>query len=143
MTYCNPGPITIGCYLKQNVVEDGLKAIFNALYDLISIGRNICIKTGFCNINFIDKNLTYSYSPEIFNMVNDLKSREDKFKQGVTPVKNIWKEDTYQKWCKSNQGSMLEKPDTSLMRTIDNKSQMLKIMSLDLSSTYTNGFYKK
>jgi hypothetical protein len=38
---------------------------------------------------------------------------------------------------------MLEKPDTSLMRTVDNKSQMLKIMSLDLSSTYTNGFYKK
>ena len=62
MTYCNPGPIAIGCYLKQNVVEDGLKAIFNALYDLISIGKNICIKTGFCNINFIDKNLTYSYS---------------------------------------------------------------------------------
>ena len=76
-------------------------------------------------------------------MVNDLKSSEDKFKRGVTPVKNIWKEDTYQKWCKSNQGSMLEKPDTSLMRTVDNKSQMLKIMSLDLSSTYTNGFYKK
>ena len=87
MTYCNPGPIAIGCYLKQNVVENGLKAIFNALYDLISIGKNICIKTGFCNINFIDKNLTYSYSSEIFNMVNDLKSSEDKFKWGVTPVK--------------------------------------------------------
>ena len=76
-------------------------------------------------------------------MFNDLKSSEDKFKQGVTPVKNIWKEDTYQKWCKSNLGNMLKKLDTSLMRTVDNKSQMLKIMSLDLSSTYTNGFYKK
>ena len=143
MTYCNPGPIAIGCYLKQNVVEDGLKAIFNALYDLISIGRNICIKTGFCNINFIDKNLTYSYSPEIINMIHDLKASEDKFKWGVTPVQKTWKEDTYEKWCRSNLGSMLEKPETSLMRTVDNKSQMLKIMSLDLSSTYTNGFYKK
>ena len=76
-------------------------------------------------------------------MVNDLKSSEDKFKWGITHVKNIWKEDTYQKWCKSNLGNMLKKLDTSLMRTVDNKSQMLKIMNLDLSSTYTNGFYKK
>ena len=76
-------------------------------------------------------------------MVNDLKSSEDKFKWGITPVKNIWKEDIYQKQCKSNLGSMLKKLDTSLMRTVDNKSQMLKIMNLDLSSTYTNGFYKK
>ena len=40
-------------------------------------------------------------------MVNDLKNSEDKFKWGVTPVKNIRKEDTYQKWCKSNLGIML------------------------------------
>ena len=35
---------------------------------------------------------------------------------------------------------MLERPRADLIKTIDNKSQMLKIMSLDMASTYTNGF---
>ena len=29
-----------------------------------------------------------------------------------------------------------------LIKTIDNKSQMLKIMSLDMASTYSNGFHE-
>ena len=37
---------------------------------------------------------------------------------------------------------MLERPRADLIKTIDNKSQMLKIMSLDMASTYTNGFHE-
>jgi hypothetical protein len=32
--------------------------------------------------------------------------------------------------------SVLERPQTPLVKTIDNKTQMLKIMSLDLASTH-------
>ena len=80
MTYCNPIPIAAGCCLEPKVVEDGLKAIFDAVYILISIGQNVFLKTGFCNINFVQRNLTYSFSPEIINMVKDLPSSEAKFK---------------------------------------------------------------
>lgn len=143
MTYCNPIPIAAGCCLDSKVVEDGLKAIFNAVYNLISMGQDIILRTGFCNISFIQRNLTYSFSPEILNMVKDLPSSEGKFVRGLTPINKTWKTSFISKWANSTLSTMLERPHANLIKTIDNKSQMLKIMSLDLSSTYTSGFYKQ
>jgi len=140
MIYCNPIPIAAGCCLDPHVVEDGLKAIFNAIYDLISIGQNVFLKTGFCNINFVQRDLSYSFSPEILNMVKDLPSSEAKFIRGVTPINKTWKTSFTSKWANSTLSTMLERPRADLIKTIDNKSQMLKIMSLDMASTYTNGF---
>lgn len=143
MTYCNPIPIAAGCCLDPRVVEDGLKAIFNAVYNLISVGRDVILRTGFCNISFKQRDLTYSFSPEIINMVKDLRTSENKFIRGVTPIRQTWKTSFRSKWANSSLSTMLERPDINLIKTIDNKSQMLKIMSLDLSSTYTSGFYRK
>jgi hypothetical protein len=143
MTYCNPIPIAAGCCLDPRVVEDGLKAIFNAVYILISIGQNVFLKTGFCNINFVNRDLTYSFSPEILNMVKDLPSSEAKFIRGITPINKTWRTSFTSKWANSTLSTMLERPRCDLIKTIDNKSQMLKIMSLDMASTYTNGFNHK
>ena len=143
MTYCNPIPIAAGCCLDPRVVEDGLKAIFNAVYILISIGQNVFLKTGFCNINFVNRDLTYSFSPEILNMVKDLPSSEAKFIRGITPINKTWRTSFTSKWANSTLSTMLERPRCDLIKTIDNKSQMLKIMSLDMASTYTNGFNTK
>ena len=140
MTYCNPIPIAAGCCLEPKVVADGLKAIFDAVYNLISIGQNVILKTGFCNINFIQRNLSYSFSPEIINMVKDLPSSEAKFIRGITPIKKTWSTTFTSKWANSTLSIMLERPKADLIKTIDNKSQMLKIMSLDMASTYKNGF---
>ena len=142
MTYCNPIPIAAGCCLEPKVVEDGLKAIFDAVYNLISIGQNVFLKTGFCNISFIQRNSTYSFSPEIINMVKDLPSSEAKFKRGITPISKTWRTTFTSKWANSTLSTMLERPRADLIKTIDNKSQMLKIMSLDMASTYTGGFNK-
>ena len=143
MTYCNPIPIAAGCCLDPRVVEDGLKAIFNAVYILISIGQNVFLKTGFCNINFVNRDLSYSFSPEILNMVKDLPSSEAKFIRGITPINKTWRTSFTSKWANSTLSTMLERPRCDLIKTIDNKSQMLKIMSLDMASTYTNGFNTK
>ena len=143
MTYCNPIPIAAGCCLDPRVVEDGLKAIFNAVYILISIGQNVFLKTGFCNINFVNRDLSYSFSPEILNMVKDLPSSEAKFIRGITPINKTWRTSFTSKWANSTLSTMLERPRCDLIKTIDNKSQMLKIMSLDMASTYTNGFNHK
>jgi len=143
MTYLNPIPIAASCFLLQHVVTDSLNAIFAAIYDLINIGKNIVLKTGFCNIYFVDRNLTYSFAPEIGKTITDLMSSESKFRRGITPVETTWKNTAISKWAKSSLSSLLERPQTPLIKTIDNKTQMLKIMSLDLASTYNSRLGKK
>lgn len=78
MIYCNPIPIAAACYLNKNVVSDGLNAITNAVYDLITLGKSVILKTGFCNINFIDRNVTYYFSPDIGMMTKILLESEEK-----------------------------------------------------------------
>lgn len=78
MTYCNPIPIAASCYLPKNVINDTLNAIFNAILDLINIGKNVTIKTGFCNISFFDKNLSYSFNPDLNNIINNVVENESK-----------------------------------------------------------------
>ena len=78
MTYCNPIPIAASCYLQKNVVNDSLNSTFAAIYDLINLGKNIVIKTGFCNIYFMERNLTYSFSQDIGRTVTNLVESEAK-----------------------------------------------------------------
>jgi len=80
MTYCNSIPIAASCYLNRNVVEDSLNAIFAGVYDLVNLGKNISLKTGFCNINFVDRNLIYNFSPEIGQTCSNLLESENKVK---------------------------------------------------------------
>lgn len=148
MIYCNPVPIAAASFLSPKVVGDALNAITNAIFDLITLNRAICLKTGFCNVYFVDKNVTYSYSPEILNMVKDIKESEKKFVTGITPIKKNWRVSSLCKWRTSKLSNLLERPQTPLIKTVDNKSQMLKIMSLDLASTYRSdnnscGWFRK
>ena len=121
MSYCNPIPNAEGFCLEPHIVEDGLKAIFNAVYNLISIGQKIFLKTLFCNINFVQRNLTYSFSPEILNMVKDLPSSEAKFKRGIKPINKTWRTTFISKWANSTLITMLERPRADLIKTFDNK----------------------
>ena len=78
MTYCNPIPIAAACYLPKNVIFDSLNVIFTAILDLINIGKNVIVKTGFCNISFLDKNLSYSFNPDLNQIVNNIVETESK-----------------------------------------------------------------
>lgn len=80
MTYCNPIPIAAACYFPKNVVNDTLSTIFCAILDLINIGKNVVVKTGFCNICFYDKNLTYTFNPELNSIINNIVENETKVK---------------------------------------------------------------
>ena len=137
MKYFNTVPVCAATFINKKVVEDGIKAIFNVIYDLISLERRLCIKTGFCNINFFDKNMNYSFSPEIINLTKDLINSEEKFKNGVTPINKMWTVSKAEKWGESVMSQVIERPQSPLIKTVDNKSQMLKIMSLDMNSTFT------
>lgn len=48
MIYWNPIPIDASFYFNKNVVSDGLNSIIIAVYDLITLGKNVILKTGFC-----------------------------------------------------------------------------------------------
>ena len=78
MTYCNPIPIAAACYLPKNVINDSLNAIFNAVLDLINIGKNVIVKTGFCNISFFDKNLSYTFNPDLNDIIHNIVENETK-----------------------------------------------------------------
>lgn len=144
MTYCNPIPIAASCYLPKNVIIDTLAAIFNSILDLINLGKNVNLKTGFCNITFANLNLSYNFNPDLGKIIENTVESESKvifkfnfqFKRGITPVKHTWNNSALNKWSKSILSGLLERPQTPLIKTIDNKTQMLKIMSLDLASTY-------
>lgn len=138
MTYCNPVPIAAACYLHKNVVSDALNAIFNSIYDLITMGKNIMLKFGFLNVYFMDKNLTYSFSPDITTVMQNVHETKPKMTRGITPISQNWKVTKVNKWERSNLSSLLERPHTPLIKTVDNKVQMLKIMSLDMASTNNN-----
>lgn len=58
------------------------------------------------------------------------------------PVSSTWNNSAISKWAKSSLSTLLERPQTPLIKTIDNKTQMLKIMSLDLASTYNTKISK-
>ncbi len=78
MTYCNPIPIAAACYLSKNVIEDSLGAIFSAVYDSVNEGNNVTLQIGFCNIYFRNKNLSYTFAPQIGKTVRNLVESEEK-----------------------------------------------------------------
>ena len=135
MTYSNPVPVAAACYLHKNVVSDSLNAIFQAVYDLINMGKNIELKFGFMNLYFFNKNLTYTFNDEVVNSVKNVLETQNKLKRGLTPVSDNWKVSAVKKWEKSNLSSILDRPYSPLIKTIDNKNKLLKIMSLDMAST--------
>lgn len=78
MTYCNPIPIAASCYLPKNVIIDTLAAIFNAILDLINLGKNVSLKTGFCNLVFRDYNMTYTFNPDLGKVIENTVESESK-----------------------------------------------------------------
>ena len=57
----NPFPISKACFLKDDVIKDGIDNIFKAIYDLVQAKKNLIIQTGFCNIYFLNGEMKYSF----------------------------------------------------------------------------------
>jgi len=70
-------------YLNKAVVIDALNCIFNAIYDLINLGKNITLKFGFCNIYFTDRNLQYTFAP---TLLTGLENKLESQTKVITPL---------------------------------------------------------
>jgi nucleoid DNA-binding protein len=138
MIYLNFVPIAAACFFSQKLVSDTLNTIFNAIFDIVNYGKNLSLKLGFCNIYFTDGNMRYAFNPNLGQTISNLVETEAKLKKGVTPMSENWKIPSLFKWGKSSLSSLIKRPDSSLVQTVDKKTKMLQLMSVDMASTYRN-----
>lgn len=56
-------------------------------------------------------------------------------KRAITPVSNTWKSSYTKTFANSTLGTLLSKPNNEVVKTLNDKTMALKMMSLDLSSS--------
>lgn len=57
----NPTSVGYSCYLKKEVVYDGINAILKAIYDMVKMKKRVEINTGFCKIIFNKGEMSQHY----------------------------------------------------------------------------------
>lgn len=147
MIYCNPVPIAAACMLGKDVVQDALNTIFLAIVDLIKYNRDLRLDFGFCRIGIANRGLKATFMTDFKGACSD-KTFEHQMKRAITPVSQTWKSSYTKTFAQSTLGTLLSKPNTEVVKTLNEKTEALKLMSLDLSSsgrffsaTTTKGFF--
>lgn len=56
-------------------------------------------------------------------------------KRSTSPVSTLWKTQYTKTFASSTLGSLIKKPNPEVVHTLNEKTQALKLMSLDLSSS--------
>lgn len=133
MIYANPVPIAAACQMGKDVVEDTLKSIFLAIQDLIKFDHNISLQFGFANINFVNKNMKVLFADFLTREVKD-KEFETTMRRSNSPVSTTWRTNTQSEFFKSALGTMIQKPNSQVNEALAQKTQALRLMSLDMSS---------
>ena len=134
MIFCNPVPIAASCSLDKEVAESILAAFARAVVDLAELGKSMDIVIGTCSIKINNRHLTYTYSSNFANQLNNT-DYEKNLKKSLKETKQHWQEGYDEKWQKSNLSSMIRKPELEETNKLYEKGLALKIMSLDLNTT--------
>lgn len=117
-----------------DVVRDCLDTIFLAIEDLIKYDKNISLQFGFANVQFINRNLKTYFADYMSRELSD-KEFENRMKRMNSPVSSLWKTDTRSEFAKSTLGTLIKKPNAQVTEALMQKTQALKLMSLDMSSS--------
>jgi len=137
--YCNPVPIAAAVFLGKEVVESTLNAIFSAIRDLLQHDHDIVLKMGFCVVKMMQRNLTVTFNPSFIEQINQ-KEFEGVIRKSDLKTSEHWKETYDSKLAKSTLTKILtQRPFTPLVKTLEEKTNALKIMSLDMASTLKQG----
>ena len=126
-------PVAAAAMLGCDVVTDALNTIFLAIKDLIKYDKNIDLAFGFANVRITNKNLSTVFREGLTKQVAAPQFEEQMVRQ-KSPVSTLWRTSYGDTWAKSTLGSLVKKPNKDVAATLDEKTQALKIMSLDLSS---------
>jgi hypothetical protein len=134
MIYANAVPIAQCCNMGKDVVEDCLKNIFLAIRDLIKLDRHIQLQFGFANVNFINRSQKVQFADWLTKVVKE-KEFETTMRRSNSPVAQTWRTNTQSEFYKGPLGTMVRKPDAQVNHALMQKTQALKMMSLDMSSS--------
>ena len=135
MIYANPVPIANACQMGSAVVRDTLAAIFKAIVDLITLkDKSINLAFGFCNVYMRDKNLSVPFAEYLTKECSDAQF-EQTMKRQASPVATLWRTSTEMNFRKSNLGQMIQKPNASKAEAQMLKTEALRMMSMDMSSS--------
>ena len=119
--------------LGTDVVTDALKTIFLAVRDLIRYDKDLDLAFGFANVRITNKSLATTFRDGLAKEVAAPAFEQQMIRQ-KSPVSTLWRTSYGDTWAKSTLGSLVKKPNKDVAATLDEKTQALKIMSLDLSS---------
>ena len=134
MVYCNPVPIAQSAYLDKNVIKDAHRAIFKAVGDLGKQGAAVELRFNFAVVVVSNHDLVCRFNPGFANSLN-VNTYENKMRRSDLPCKDFWNTSYKQKWGQSTLSKLVQKPNTEAVRTLNDKTLTLKIMSLDLVSS--------
>lgn len=134
MIYANSVPIAAACQMGKDVVEDALRTIFLAIQDMIKFDLNLSLQFGFCTISFVDRNMRVSFAPYLTTEIKD-KEFETTMRRSNSPVAETWKTNTQSVFYRSALGTLIKKPNLEVNKTLAQKTEALRLMSMDMSSS--------
>jgi len=134
MIYANAVPIAAACQMGKDVVEDTLRTIFLAIQDMLKYDYNLTLQFGFAQMSFVNKNMKVTFAPYLTTEVKD-KEFETTMRRSNSPVAETWRTNTQQQFFQSSLGTMIKKPNVQVNGALNQKTEALKWMSMDMSSS--------
>lgn len=120
--------------LGVDVVKDALATLFLAVQDLVKHNKNIDLAWGFANVRCTGRNLSTVFASELSGSIGSAQF-ENQMTRQRSPVSTLWTTSYNKTWANSTLGSLVKKPNNQVTQTLNEKTNALKIMSLDLSSS--------
>jgi len=89
MIFCNPVPIAASCSLDKDVTESILLTFARAVTDLAELGKSLEIVIGPAHIKIVNRDLTYTFSPNFTQQLNHTEY-EKNLKKSLKETKQHW-----------------------------------------------------
>ena len=135
MIYANPVPVASACQMGVDVVRGALDIIFKAIEDLINIhDKDISLQFGFACVQMRQKNLKVAFADYLTKEVTD-SGFENSMKRMNNSVSSMWRTSTSKMFQQSALGTMIKKPNGAVTQALAQKTEALKLMSMDMSSS--------
>jgi len=128
MVFLNCNPIAAGTYLRENVVDSCVRAIFKATLDLATRGYNLSLDFKFVTIKVTNRNLAVTFKNEFTQAIQDAAAKWPR--QEHPPLAETWKK----KQLSSAMMTFHDRPNSREAMRQKNRTMQLGILSLDLNS---------
>ena len=134
MVFVNPVPVANAAQMGPDVVKDCMAAIFGAVEDLVRQDRDISLQMGFANLRFTNRTLKVHFADYLGKELAS-KDYETTMRRSNSPVSTMWTTSTSDVFRKSAMGNLVQKPNRHVHEAMCQKTQALKLFSMDMSSS--------